>query len=211
MIERLRRLVPMTDTAVAALLAEIDKRSAITPVIVADRLTWDQFASIAVNAPALPGITPESGLSRSYPRAGDFAHVLGYVGPVSDYDLSKIENPDPILMLPEFQLGKLGVEAKLEEVLRGKAGSRRVEVNSAGREMRELERIEGQQGATVQMTLDAGLQNFAIQRLGEESAAAVVLDVRNGDVLAPGYFTLGDQGALGILFGLQFDAWRRTP
>lgn len=183
-IERLRRLVPMTDTAVAALLAEIDKRSAITPVIVADRLTWDQFASIAVNAPALPGITPESGLSRSYPRAGDFAHVLGYVGPVSDYDLSKIENPDPVLMLPEFQLGKLGVEAKLEQALRGKAGSRRVEVNSAGREMRELERIEGQQGATVQMTLDAGLQNFAIQRLGEESAAAVVLDVRTGDILA---------------------------
>ena len=182
-IERLRRLVPMTDTAVAALLAEIDKRSAITPVIVADRLTWDQFASIAVNAPALPGITPESGLSRSYPRAGDFAHVLGYVGPVSDYDLSKIENPDPVLMLPEFQLGKLGVEAKLETALRGKAGNRRVEVNSAGREMRELERIEGQQGQTVQMTLDAALQNFAIQRLGGESAAAVVLDVQTGDVL----------------------------
>ena len=135
-IERLRRLIPMTDTAVAALLAEIDKRSAITPVIVADRLTWDQFASIAVNAPALPGVTPESGLSRSYPRGGDFAHVLGYVGPVRDYDLSKMENPDPLLMLPELQLGKLGVEAKLEDRLRGKAGTRRVEVNSAGREMR---------------------------------------------------------------------------
>lgn len=183
-IARLRQLVPMTDTSVAALLAEIGKRSAITPVIVADRLTWEQFASIAVNAPALPGVTPESGLSRSYPRGGDFAHVLGYVGPVSDYDLSKMENPDPVLMLPEFQLGKLGVEAKLEDRLRGKAGTRRVEVNSAGREMRELERIEGQQGETVQVTLDAGLQNFAVQRLGEESAAAVVMDVRNGDILA---------------------------
>ena len=183
-IARLRHLIPMTDTAVAALLAEIDRRSAITPIVVADRLTWDQFASIAVNAPALPGVTPESGLSRSYPRGGDFAHVLGYVGPVSDYDLSKIENPDPVLMLPEFQLGKLGVEAKLETALRGTAGTRKVEVNSAGREMRELERIEGQQGETVQMTLDAALQNFAIQRLGEDSAAAVVMDVETGDVLA---------------------------
>lgn len=183
-IARLRHLIPMTDTAVAALLAEIGRRSAITPIVVADRLTWDQFSSIAVNAPALPGVSPESGLSRSYPRAGDFAHVLGYVGPVSDYDLSKMENPDPVLMLPEFQLGKLGVEAKLETRLRGKAGTRRVEVNSAGREMRELERIEGEQGETVQMTLDAALQNFAIQRLGEESAAAVVLDVQTGDMLA---------------------------
>lgn len=180
---RLRHLIPMTDSSVAALMAEIDRRSAITPVSVADRLSWDEFASIAVNAPALPGVTPESGLSRGYPRGGDFAHVLGYVGPVSDYDLSKIENPDPVLMLPEFQLGKVGVEAKLEGILRGKAGTRRVEVNSAGREMRELSRIEGEQGATVQMTLDAGLQNFAIQRLGGESAAAVVLDVQTGDVL----------------------------
>lgn len=183
-IARLRHLIPMTDTAVAALLAEINRRSAITPIVIADRLSWDQFSSIAVNAPALPGVSPESGLSRSYPRGGDFAHVLGYVGPVSDFDLSKMENPDPVLMLPEFQLGKLGVEAKLETELRGKAGTRKVEVNSAGREMRELERIEGQQGETVQMTLDAALQNFAMQRLGEESAAAVVLDVETGDMLA---------------------------
>lgn len=183
-LARLRQLIPMTDTAVEAVLTEIGKRSAITPVVVADRLSWEQFASIAVNAPALPGVTPESGLSRSYPRRGDFAHVLGYVGPVSDYDLSRIEDPDPVLMLPEFQLGKLGVEARLEERLRGKAGTRRVEVNSAGREMRELERVEGQQGDTVQITIDAALQNFAVQRLGEESAAAVVIDVQNGDILA---------------------------
>ncbi len=183
-VARLRHLIPMTDTSVAALLADIDRRSAVTPVSVADRLSWDQFAAIAVNAPSLPGVTPESGLSRSYPRGGDFAHVLGYVGPVSDYDLSKIEDPDPVLMLPEFQLGKVGVEAKLEPLLRGKAGNRRVEVNSAGREMRELSRKEGEQGATVQMTLDAALQNFAAQRLGDESAAAVVIDVTSGDLVA---------------------------
>lgn len=183
-IARLRRIIPMTDRQAAEILEEIRKRSAVTPVMVADRLSWSEFSSIALNAPALPGVTPESGLSRSYPRGGDFSHVLGYVGPVSDYDLSKIENPDPVLRLPEFQLGKVGMEAKLEEALRGKAGARRVEVNSAGREMRELSRQEGQQGATVQTTLDAGLQNFATQRLGEESAAAVVIDVTNGDILA---------------------------
>lgn len=183
-LARLRHIVPMTDAQAAALLEEIRRRSAVTPVLVADRLRWQEFSSIAINAPSLPGVTPEAGLSRSYPRGGDFAHVLGYVGPVSDYDLSRIENPDPVLRLPEFQLGKVGMEAKLEEPLRGKAGARRVEVNSAGREMRELSRIEGQQGATVQTTLDARLQNFATQRLGSESAAAVVIDVTNGDIVA---------------------------
>ncbi|TKW67778.1 MAG: penicillin-binding protein 2 [Paracoccus denitrificans] len=183
-VAKLRHLVPMSDEEAAELLATIDKRSAITAVSIGDHLTWDEFSSIAVNAPALPGVEPESVLSRVYPRNGDFAHVLGYVGRVSDYDLSKMEDPDPVLMLPEFQFGKVGLESKLEEVLRGKAGIRKVEVNAAGREMRELSRQEGQQGATVQVTLDAGLQNYTEQRLGEESAAAVVIDVTNGDIVA---------------------------
>ncbi|WP_313135681.1 penicillin-binding protein 2 [Paracoccus jeotgali] len=183
-VERLRHLVPMNDAQAAELIANIEKRSAITPVSIGEHLSWSEFSSIAVNAPALPGVQPESVLSRVYPRQGDFAHVLGYVGRVSDYDLSKMENPDPVLMLPEFQFGKVGAESKLEPILRGKAGIRKVEVNAAGREMRELSRQEGQQGATVQMTLDAGLQNYATQRLGEESAAAVVIDVTNGDIMA---------------------------
>ena len=183
-VAKLRLLVPMSDEEAAELLTTISKRSAITPVSIGDHLSWDEFSSIAVNAPALPGVEPESVLSRVYPRAGDFSHVLGYVGRVSDYDLSKMEDPDPVLMLPEFQFGKVGVESKLEPILRGKAGIRKVEVNAAGREMRELSRQEGQQGATVQMTLDAGLQNYAEQRLGEESAAAVVIDVTNGDIMA---------------------------
>ncbi|WBU62934.1 penicillin-binding protein 2 [Paracoccus aerodenitrificans] len=183
-VAKLRNLVPMTDEEAAQLIENISKRSAITPVSIGDHLSWEEFSSIAVNAPALPGVQPESILSRVYPQDGDFSHVLGYVGRVSDYDLSKMEDPDPVLMLPEFQFGKVGVENKLEPLLRGKAGTRRVEVNAAGREMRELSRQEGQQGATVQMTLDAGLQNYAVQRLGTESAAAVVIDVTNGDIMA---------------------------
>ncbi|WBU51802.1 penicillin-binding protein 2 [Paracoccus sp. SCSIO 75233] len=183
-VGKLRHLVHMSDEEAKELLETIKKRSAITPVSIGDHLSWEEFSSIAVNAPALPGVQPESVLSRVYPRAGDFAHVLGYVGRVSDYDLSKMEDPDPVLMLPEFQFGKVGVENKLEPILRGKAGTRKVEVNAAGREMRELSRQEGQQGATVRMTLDAGLQNYATQRLGEESAAAVVIDVTNGDIMA---------------------------
>lgn len=182
-LRRLAKLIPLPEERIAALLEEFRKRSAITPISVADRLSWEQFSTIAVNAPALPGVTPESGLSRQYPLRGDLAHCMGYVGPVSDYDLSKIEDPDPVLMLPEFQLGKIGVEMKLEDALRGKAGARRVEVNSTGREMRELSRQEGIQGATVQLTIDARLQNYAAQRMGEESAAAVVMDVQTGELL----------------------------
>lgn len=183
-LQRLAQLIPISDARMIELRDEFSKRSAITPIVLADRLSWEQFSTIAVNAPSLPGVTPESALSRAYPRAGDLAHVMGYVGPVSDYDLSRIEDPDPVLRLPDFQLGKIGVEGRMEEVLRGKAGSRRIEVNSIGREMRQLSRQEGEQGATVQLTINAALQNYCAQRLGEESAAAVVIDCQTGELVS---------------------------
>jgi len=183
-LARLRRLIALGDDEATEIADELHRRSPNSPITVAERLSWEEFARIAVNAPALPGVTPEVGLSRLYPRGPDFAHVVGYVGAVSDYDLSKIEDPDPVLRIPRFQLGKTGVEAKLEEMLRGKAGTRRVEVNSGGREMRELSREEGTPGANVQLTVDYRLQNYALQRLGDESAAAVVIDCRSGDLLA---------------------------
>ena len=94
-------------------------QSAFVPITVADRLTWDDLARVAVNAPALPGVTPEVGLSRHYPLDSDLAHVVGYVGPVSEADLQRLDDPDPLLQIPKFQIGKIGVEAKLEDVLRG--------------------------------------------------------------------------------------------
>ncbi|MFT3690775.1 penicillin-binding protein 2 [Paenirhodobacter sp.] len=180
----LRRLIPVTEAQAEDVLAEIKRQPPHAPVQVVDRLSWEEFSRVAVNAPALPGVTPDAGLSRIYPRGAEFAHVLGYVGAVSDYDLKKIEDPDPLLRIPKFQIGKTGVEAKLEDDLRGRAGQRRIEVNSMGREMREIDRREGEPGVTLQLTLDARLQNFAHERMKGESAAAVVMDVTNGDILA---------------------------
>ncbi|MEM9249455.1 MAG: penicillin-binding protein 2 [Pseudomonadota bacterium] len=181
---KLRGLVPMSDEQVERARREIERRSPFVPVTVADQLRWEDLAEVAVNAPALPGVTPEVGLTRHYPLLEDFAHVVGYVGPVSDRDLEQLEAPDPVLQIPEFQIGKVGIENKLEAQLRGTAGTKRIEVNAAGRVMRELDRKEGAQGADLQLTVDAGLQNFAQARMGEESASAVVMDVRNGDILA---------------------------
>lgn len=200
---RMSRLIPLSGEDIDRTLKEIKRRSAFVPITVADRLSWDEFSSISVNAPALPGVTPEVGLSRYYPRKQDFAHVIGYVGPVSDYDLSKMENPDPLMEIPKFQIGKTGVEAKMEEALRGSAGTKRIEVNAVGRVMRELSRQEGKQGARIQLTCDVQLQNYMQCRLGNESAAAVTIDVETGDILGiasapsfdPNLFTRGISGA----------------
>lgn len=183
-LARLSRLVAIAAEDLERTRKEIARGAPTLPVTVADRLSWEDFSRVAVNAPVLPGVTTEVGLSRVYPLGPDFAHVLGYVGPVSDYDLAKMEDPDPLLRIPRFQIGKLGVEAKLEDALRGKAGTRRIEVNSTGRVMREVDRRDGDPGANVRLTIDFRLQNYVQARLGEDSAASVVLDVTTGDILA---------------------------
>ncbi|NIZ10256.1 penicillin-binding protein 2 [Pseudooceanicola sp. HF7] len=185
-IARLSRIVLLDPGDIERAKTEMKRSAPFLPITLADRVSWTDVSRIAVNTPALPGITPEVGLSRAYPLDQDFAHVVGYVGPVSDYDLSKIEDPDPVLMIPRFQIGKVGLEAKMEDDLRGTAGAKRVEVNAVGRVMRELDRQEGHQGASIQLTTDYLLQNYVQARLGGESAAAVVIDCTNGDILAIG-------------------------
>ncbi|MCB1358252.1 MAG: penicillin-binding protein 2 [Maritimibacter sp.] len=183
-LDRLSKIIWLSPEDKQAALAEMRKVSPFLPVTVADRVSWEDVAEVAVNAPALPGVNPEMGLSRTYPLGGDFAHIVGYVGPVSDYDLSKIEDPDPLFQIPRFEIGKFGVEAKLEDSLRGSAGTSRIEVNAVGRVMRELDREEGIPGHDVQLTVNHALQNFAEARLSGESAATVILNPQNGDILA---------------------------
>ena len=182
-LNRLSHLIPLTQADMTRVLKDMARNPAFVPIPVADRLSWEEFSRISLNAPALPGVTPDVGLSRLYPRDTDFAHVVGYVGPVSEKDLEGVENPDPLLYIPKFQIGKIGVEKWKEDVLRGSAGNRKIEVNHVGRVMRELERTEGQSGADLTLTLDADVQNFLQVRLGDQSAACVVMDVQNGDII----------------------------
>ena len=183
-LNRLSHIVPLTADELSDTLAALKKNSPFIPITIKDRLDWDTFSRVALNAPALPGVVPEMGMSRSYPRDTDFAHVIGYVGPVSEKDLEGVENPDPVLRIPKFQIGKIGVEKWMEDTLRGQAGTKRIEVNHIGRVMRELNRVEGEPGSDVYLTIDAGVQNFIQSRLGEESASCVVMDVQNGDLIA---------------------------
>lgn len=185
-LNRLTQLVDIDPDVIARAIEEINRRSPFVPVTIIDRVAWEDIAKVTVNAPALPGITAEVGLSRHYPLGQDTAHVVGYVGPVSDYDLSLLDDPDPLLQIPKFQIGKTGAENKLESVLRGSAGTKRIEVNSVGRVMRELDRQEGNSGAEVQLSVDARLQTYVEARLEGESAAAVVIDCLTGDLCAVG-------------------------
>lgn len=183
-LQKLGELITLDPDRLEKAREEMARRSPFVPVTVAERVSWDEIARVTVNAPALPGIVPEVGLSRKYPYGSDLAHVIGYVGPVSDYDLNRIDDQDPLLQIPRFQIGKTGVENKLERALRGSAGTQQIEVNALGRVMRELDRREGNPGSDIQLTIDTRLQSYIEARLEGESASAIVIDVENGDLIA---------------------------
>ncbi len=159
------------------------------PTVVAENLSWEEYARINLHLPYLSGIEPEVGETRDYPFGDELSHVLGYVSAVSPEDMEN--DSDPLLSLPGFRIGKRGVEKQYDGQLRGQAGVSRVEVNAYGRVIRELDRQPGSPGSDSYLTIDKELQYFVTQRLGNESAACVVMDVSNGDVLAlastPGY------------------------
>ena len=184
-LEQLSRFIPLTEEDRAAILVDAKKRRAFVPIAVSENLSWHQLASIEVNAPDLPGVSIEVGQRRRYTQGRNCSHIIGYVAAPSESDLTG----DPLLELPGFRIGKSGVEKQYDESLRGKQGSKRVEVDAVGRVVRELEdkRIEPMPGQDLVLSIDIGLQQFVQQRLASElSASAVVLDAQTGDVLALG-------------------------
>src|SRR6056297_421389 len=114
-IARLARLVELDAGELEKARRDLRELRGDTPVTVADRVSWEDISRVAVNTPALPGVTPEVGLSRHYPMNQDYAHLAGYVGPVSDRDLERLDAPDALLRIPRFQIGKIGIEAQMED------------------------------------------------------------------------------------------------
>ncbi len=184
MLTRLGALIEIPPHQRRKILKDLSTNSAFVPVTVAEHLTWRDFAEVNANAPALPGILPEVGLSREYPHGEATAHVIGYVSAVTEKDLERDDADDPVLLIPEFQIGKTGIERAEERRLRGTAGQRQIEVNSVGRVIRELDRTEGIAGDDLHLTVDMGLQLYALDRVKDESAAVVVMDIQNGDLVA---------------------------
>ncbi len=197
-LDKISRIVPLTEGDRRRVLRELHRKRRFVPVTVRENLSWEQVATIEMNTPDLPGVAIEVGEIRHYPQADSLAHIMGYVGAVSEAELSG--NSDPVLSLPGFRIGKAGIEKFHEKVLRGTAGTSQLEVNAVGRVIRELSRDEGQSGREIQLTIDMGMQRYVQQRLAQEqSASAVVMDIHTGGIYAlcshpsfdPNQFTLG--------------------
>ena len=181
-LRRLGHLVALDEDAVARVQASASRLPSFVPIPVAENLTWEQFAEVNLHRPELPGIHCEVGRRRHYPHGAAFAHVVGYVAPARKEDLRA--SADPLLRMPEFRIGRAGIETRFDEHLRGSAGASRVEVNASGRVVRELARHEGRVGASVRLSLDIASQLRLTELLRGESAAGVMMNIYDGEILA---------------------------
>ncbi|MFL6830134.1 MAG: penicillin-binding protein 2, partial [Sphingomicrobium sp.] len=159
---------------------EIESSHGFKPVSVADNVPYEQYAAITVRLPELPGVAASRGFTRYYPGGSTVGQLVGYVGTASAEEYEK-ENKNPLLLVPGVKIGKEGIEQTMERTLRGQPGGQRVEVTARGRVVKELDPKPDRSGGTVQLTIDADLHEFAARRIGDQSAAVVVIDVANGD------------------------------
>ena len=160
---------------------EVHRKRNFIPVLVREFLTWEDMAVIEVNAPDLPGIVVDAGTSRNYPYRPQLCPRRRLRRPAQRgrrrRDPAARRCPACASDAPEWRNSTTSACAAAPV-------TSQLEVNAVGRVIRELDRQEGTPGEDVGLTIDAALQQSVLNILGDESASAVVMDCRNGEVLA---------------------------
>jgi penicillin-binding protein 2 len=193
----LAALATLTGLLEQDLHAALATSDPFSPVRVGADLSDAQVLAIGERLPSLPGASLTNRAVRTYVDPLVFGHVLGYVGPLDDADLMRLR---PRGYQPGEVVGKVGVEAGLESMLRGTNGWADVEVDARGRTVKTIAIQPAVAGHSVYLTIDASLQRSAaqalaagLQRDGKTAGASVVVDPQSGEVLAlvslPGYDT----------------------
>ncbi|HEX4952633.1 MAG TPA: penicillin-binding protein 2 [Thermoanaerobaculia bacterium] len=169
---------PASELAPAA--QRIKKGADYRPVLIAENLSLAQVSRFGVAGAQHPEFEIEVGHQRIYRQGSVTAHVLGYLGEVNASDLAT----RPELYEPGDLVGRKGIEARYDPVLRGRDGERLVVVDSRGRRLEEASRKPAEPGSAMKLTLDLDLQQEAARLLADHVGAVVALDPRNGEILA---------------------------
>jgi penicillin-binding protein 2 len=177
------------------------------PIVLIENATREQYIAVWARRLELPGIVSEDVPARRYPASDMAAHAFGYVGEVTPVQLQRQDYEG---IEPGSVVGQAGVELAYNKMLMGVDGSKTVVINSVGREIKELDRQLPTTGRPLQLTIDADLQKATEDAFTASgfNGASVVLDPRNGEVLAftsrpaydPNAFAAGiDRGTWGSL------------
>lgn len=205
-LKTLEPLMKLTDAELRTVTEAIRVRKVGVPILIREHLSWKDVARVQYHLPNLPAVAIDEGQWRHYPFADHASHLIGYVGKVSPEEVEKDAGREPLFKLPEMKIGKNGIEQLYDERLRGEAGVRQIEVNAQGSPVRELERENPTPGEAMPLTIDSRLQEYCVERLGDESGAIVVMNVETGEVLALVSVPAFDPNEFSK--GIQTDYWK---
>ncbi len=188
LLDELGRLIELEDAHLTSFRLLLDERPSFVRQTLKANLSEREVAVIAVNQHRYNGVELRARLQRHYPKKELAAHVIGYVGRISESDLKRIDNQAYRGM--EY-IGKSGIEAYYESRLLGKLGVVQVETNAHGRIIRKLEEASSDTGQSLHLSMDIKLQEKGIEALQGYEGAVVAIEPASGEVLAfvsvPGY------------------------
>lgn len=178
-----------------------------TSVLLRNNLNDIEASWFAVHAYRFPGITLEARWVRSYPRNETAAHVLGFVGRISEDDEQRLEADGQLGNYRGTQvIGKKGIEKTWEKTLHGRTGVEELEVNAVGRPVRVLSRTDPQPGANLELALDVGLQAMAEAQFEGRRGALVAIQPQTGEVLA--FVSAPSFNPNLFVDGIDVESWR---
>jgi len=150
-------------------------------IVIKRDLDEREMAIFANNRMLLKGFDIKSRLTRNYPQNEIYAHVVGYMGSISNTDYQRF---DPAFYTGKEQIGKSAIEREYEHILRGVPGKQKLLVNVRGRVMDEIEKEAFISGNDIILTLNSELQRTAYESMAGKKGSVVALDPRNGEILA---------------------------
>src|ERR1700704_2482263 len=151
------------------------------PIFLKEDITPDELAFIESHKNELPELDTIMAHRRLYPRNGFMAHMIGYVGEVTE---DMLNQPQFELYNPGDVVGVSGVEKQYNNLLMGKNGSRRAVVDSRGREVSRLDETPAEPGKQLRLSVDLELQIAAEQALEGKNGAIIAMDPKSGEILA---------------------------
>lgn len=181
LLGHLTEVVGLTETDIARFKDHVRKSPRYRGVTLRSNLSMEEVARYEIDRYRFPGVDINAGLTRNYPLGASAAHLIGYVGGISEDELRAAPENQ---YLGLTQIGKNGVEKSQEDLLRGEPGAKIIEANAYGRPLRELDYRPGYPGRNLYLSIDAQVQQVAEKAMGNFKGAVVALDPRNGELLA---------------------------
>ncbi|TCT01494.1 penicillin-binding protein 2 [Paralcaligenes ureilyticus] len=177
-------------------------------VLLRNNLNDTEAAWFSAHAYEFPGVSLRARWVREYPQGASAAHVLGFVGRISESDLAKLDDEGRAGNYRGTDvIGKKGIEKTWEDALHGHTGLEEVEVTAGGRPVRVLRRVDPVPGSNLVLSLDIGLQKEAEKLFEGKRGALVAIDPKTGDVLAFVSSPSFDPNL--FIDGIDVENWRR--